>query len=342
MTPIPDKIKILIAYNAVPNAPNGADLDAISEAAVLDEVNAMAHALHNLGYRIEKLPCTTLPQILQTVQHFQPDVIINLCEGFQHRSELEAHLTSLWELLAIPYTGNTPQTLGLAQNKVLTKKLLQAAGLPTPNYRVFETVPAACDLEFPLIAKPSREDGSVGITQQSVSHDLAQLQEVVGNLLAKYRQPILVEKYIAGREFNISLLGNEPPRVLPPSELSFAAVAEQYHAIASYEAKWLNEHPLYQMTPPICPAQIDESLRARLSQLAEQVYCLLMGRDYGRVDIRMDNDSNLYVLEYNPNPDISPDAGYVRALRAAGLTYEDFADFLIKAALKRKHANDHS
>ncbi len=330
------KIKILVVFNDLQSADSNLDPDIISEIAVRDEAAAVYTALNNCGYVAEMLPLLNIDQVLIKINSFQPDVIFNLCEGWQSRTDQEMNVAGLWEMLDLPYTGNSPLTLGLAQNKVLSKNIFKAIGIPTPDFYVYESIPETCSLDFPLIAKPSREDGSIGITQDSVVNDFIELKSIVGELLAKYKQPILVEKYIAGREFNVSILGNENPQVLPPSEINFEQVSEEYFPITSYEAKWLSDHPVYQMTPPVCPAPISAELNEKLTSLSLAVYHALRGRDYGRIDIRMDAAGNLFVLEYNPNPDISPSAGFVRALNAASISYETFVDFLIKQALNRR------
>ncbi|HPC35879.1 MAG TPA: D-alanine--D-alanine ligase [Candidatus Marinimicrobia bacterium] len=336
MSPEPQKIKIQVVFNDLKSLASNSDLDIISEIAVKDEAEAVYTALDNFGYVVEMLPIFDIDEALRKIDSFQPDVIFNLCEGWQSRTDQEMNVAGLWEMLDLPYTGNSPLTLGLAQNKILSKNIFRAAGIPTPDFCVFESVPDVCDLEFPLIAKPSREDGSVGITQNSVVNNLIDLKSVVEYLLVKYKQPILVEKYIAGREFNVSILGNDNPQVLPPSEINFEQVTEEYFPITSYEAKWLSNHPIYKMTPPVCPASIGTELAEKLANLTLAVYHALRGRDYGRVDIRMDASGDLFVLEYNPNPDISLEAGFVRALKAADISYEYFIDFLVKQALNRR------
>lgn len=336
MSDNPSDIKILLAHNTMPSTDNSGDIDSISEAAVKHAVDAVGKALTHLGYRVQLLSCDSVATVVQTVLSYKPAVVVNLCEAFRHRPQLEAAVAGLWELLALPYTGNSFRTLQLAQDKVLTKKILLAEDIATPDFQVFVDPLETCRLPFPVIAKPAQEDGSLGITQQSVAQNESQLRQLLLTLLAKYQQPILVERFISGREFNISLLGNEPVRVLPISELSYAALSPDHYPIASYEAKWLEDHPLYQLTPPICPAEIDDALRQRLTEVALRVYRAIGGRDYGRVDVRLDESGEIYVLEYNPNPDISPDAGFVRALHASGWTYEQFADFLVREALKRR------
>jgi D-alanine-D-alanine ligase len=248
---------------------------------------------------------------------------------------MEMGIAGLWELKGIIYTGNSALTLGLAQNKAMAKKLFQAENILTPDFEVYERTPKKTALTYPLIVKPSREDASLGITQDSIVNDLPQLQKAVSEVLKKYSQPALVEQFIDGREFNISILGNNPIHILPISEIDFSEMDKDLYPITSYEAKWMPDHPLYKKTPPRCPAHISNTLKKRLEDIALSVYRLLHGRDYGRVDVRMDRNSDIYVLEYNPNPDISPDAGFIRSLRAGGYEYEDFVSIVLKEASKR-------
>lgn len=330
------KLHILIAYNE-PIRKSDRELDYISEAAVKDEADIVYQVILKSGHVPIYLAVKNLDQVLSKIDRVQPDLIFNLCEGFQGKTHHEMFIAGVWELLGIRYTGNTPLTLGLAQDKVLSKELFQSRGISTPKFQVYSATPQETNLAYPLIAKPSREDASLGIKHgDAILHDFENLKKRVGELLKKYRQPILVEEFIQGREFNISVLGNTPPKVIAISEISFADLDDQTPHITSYEAKWLPDHPLYQKTPAICPAQISSDLQKRLEELALRVYDVLNGRDYGRVDTRVDAEGNIFVLEYNPNPDISPDAGFVKALKAAGIKYKEFVEFLINEALKRE------
>lgn len=331
------KLHILIAYNEAIRKSDH-DLDYISEAAVKDEADIVYQVILKSGHVPIYLPVKNLDQVLSKIEQIDPDLIFNLCEGFQGRTHHEMFISGVWELLNIPYTGNSPLTLGIAQDKVLSKRLFEAQGIPTPKFHVYSETPQATVLQYPLIAKPSREDASLGISHgDAIIHNVDDLKNRVTELLKKYQQPILVEQFIQGREFNISVLGNDPPRVIAISEISFAALDAETPHITSYEAKWLPDHPLFQKTPAICPAQISSDLKKQLEAVALQVYDVLNGRDYGRVDTRVDAEGNIFVLEYNPNPDISPDAGFVKALKAAGIKYKEFVELLIYEALKRKY-----
>jgi len=330
------KLHVLIAYNE-PIRKSDRDLDYISEAAVKDEADIVYQVILKSGHVPIYFAVKNLDQILSKIDQIQPDLIFNLCEGFRGKTNHEMIIAGLWELLEIPYTGNSPLTLGLAQDKVLSKRLFEGMNIPTPHFQVYSETPKDTILTYPLIAKPSREDASLGITHgDAIIYDFDSLKNRVNKLLRKYKQPILVEEFILGREFNISILGNNPPRVIAISEISFAELDDKTPHITSYEAKWLPDHILYQKTPAICPAKISSDLQKRLEDVALQVYDALNGRDYGRVDSRVDAKENIFVLEYNPNPDISPDAGFVKALKAAGIKYKEFIEFLIDEALKRK------
>jgi D-alanine-D-alanine ligase len=328
-------MRLLIVYNAPDSAADRDDPDLISEIAVVDEVNAVHQAAVELGFESHCHPIHDVYETIRTIQETKPDVIFNLCEGLGGSSRFEMHMAAMWELLQFPYTGNSPVTLALAQDKVMTKRILESKKIHTPVFQVFRQVPEKTFLEFPLIVKPSREDASLGIGAHAVVHSVQELRDQVADLLTRYRQPVLAERYISGREFNISLMG-DPPKVLAVSEIDFSKLSESEPKITSYEAKWLPDHPLYQKTPVMCPAKIPKPLLEKLEDVAVQVYTLLGGRDYARVDTRVDREGRIFVLEFNPNPDISPDAGFSKAVRAAGLMYSDFISSLINNAVNRK------
>lgn len=335
MDPSRKKLRLLVVYNDIRYSEPDKNLDQLSESAVRDEVEMVSKTALKMGHVVECLSVMDVKDTIDAVEAFHPDLIFNLCEGFQGEARHESHIAGLWELLDIPYTGNSSQTLGLAQNKVFVKKLLESKKIPTPAYQLFKTIPENVYLPFPLIVKPSQEDASLGITQQSVVHDLKMLQKQVDALIKKYRQAVLAERFVAGREFNISILDCPDPAVLAVSEIDFTHLDSRYKSIVSYEAKWIENHPLYLQTPAICPARIESGLKDHIEDIALQVYKLLGCRDYARVDIRLDAQGHIFVLECNPNPDISADAGFTRALKAAGLSYTDFVGTVIHQTMRR-------
>ncbi len=324
---IDDGLEILIAYNR----PSGTDaVELVSEADVVDEADAVREALAELGCKPKLLPVLSPVDALASVRSLKPDLLFNLCEGLDGDASKEKNMAALWELAGIPFTGNGSLALGLAQDKPLAKDVMESRGIRTPRGVFLKEMPDSVPLRFPVIAKPACEDASLGIFSNAVVSDAEALRELLDGLLKKYPAGVLVEEYVDGREFNVAVLNG---RALPVSEIEFSALDADAPKITSYEAKWLEDDPLYRKTPAVCPAKIDAKLAAKLQDVALAVFKALRGKDYGRVDMRMDDEGGIFVLEYNPNPCISPDAGFVKALKAAGLSYKDFVAELIEANL---------
>lgn len=329
------KPKVGLIFNS-PNKPRyGEDIDYLAEAEVLDQVEAVQKALINLGVNYNLFPVKDdLGELIKALKEYNPDVVINLAEGYMGDSSLEMHVPSILEILGIPYTGSTPLTLGLCKNKSLAKEIFKANRIPTPKHLVMDKFRKPKGLKFPLIVKPLREDASIGITKKSFVRNLEELERQVKYINTVYRQPALVEEYISGREFNISILGNERPIVLPISEIIFEF--DEDPKIVDYAAKWIKDSDEYAKTKPKCPADLSEELELRIKRVSLRAYKALGCRDYARVDIRLEDKSGIpFVLEVNPNPDISPDSGFVRSLGAAGISFEDFILKIICFALLR-------
>ncbi len=189
-------------------------------------------------------------------------------------------------------------------------------------------------LDFPLFVKPVAEDASLGITLDSVVESERELRQQLRFIWDTYRQPALVESFIEGREFNVTVLGNENPRVLPLSEINFAQIPDPKARIVTFKGKWVEESDDYKFTQVISPAKVSESLRAKIVKVAVDAYRAMGVRDYGRVDLRVMNGTP-YVLEVNPNADLSPDAGISRAARVAGMSYAMLADEIVRLAAHR-------
>ena len=187
-----------------------------------------------------------------------------------------------------------------------------------------------------MIVKPNSEDGSLGIGMNAVVFDKAELQRRVTEVIQRYEQPALIEEYIEGREFNIAIYDSSEPRALPVSEIDFSGMPEGTPHICSYEAKWHEESLLFLRTPPVCPARIDGALVARLQKTALDAFLVMGCRDYARIDFRIADNGEIYILEVNPNPDISQSAGYARALAAAGIDYRNFWQSMTTKAMKRR------
>jgi D-alanine-D-alanine ligase len=268
-----------------------------------------------------------------------PHCVFNLCESLGGDARLETALPTVLELLGIPYTGSHPDALSAALYKDRVKQRLLQAGVPTPKGAVFETpeVPdPGSDLPFPLIVKPSREDGSAGIWGRSVVHDLPSLRERVAEVIGTFKAPCLVEQFVEGREFNVALLGHPQPRVLPLQEIDFTQLPEDQPKIVSYDAKWRTGSVEDLGTQPVMHPDLPSAVAARLRRAATEAFRAVGVRDYGRVDLRLTAAGVPYVIDVNPNCDLSPDAGFARAAQSVGIDYPALMRLLVRYALRRK------
>jgi D-alanine-D-alanine ligase len=305
---------------------------------IRDEVGAVEESLRSGGFSPYVLAVDYFSKdLVNTLARINPRFVFNLCEEINHRCELEMCVAGLLELMGIPYTGSGPLTLGLALNKFRVKQLLRTLKIPTARGYVHlpGQKPKNRRVRFPVIVKPVSEDGSLGIRSSSVCHDAVRLDEQVSLIHEMYRQGALVEEYLDGREFNVSVVGDEPASVLAVSEIDFSGMPEDLPRIVCYRAKWDEESPMFHGTAPVCPAELPRRYEERIRDIALRSFQALGCRDYGRIDMRSDASGNLYVLEVNPNPDIGPDAGFARAARAAGYSYADIILRISEMALAR-------
>jgi D-alanine-D-alanine ligase len=275
---------------------------------------------------------------IEEIRRREPDAVFNLCESVCGDSRFEPLLPLLMEKDGIAFTGSGSFALSLALHKHKAKEILRARQVPTPGAALLSRPDQPVNLPFPLIVKPSREDASVGIYSESVVHDQGALATRVAHILDHYRQPALVEQYIEGREIYVSLLGrlDGPPEALPFFEIDFSALPPDRPRIVSFEGKWVEGSVEYEGTKPVL-CQLSDDLRQRVTAAARGAFEALELRDYGRVDIRLDDAGTPYVIDVNPNCDLSHQAGgFSRAARAAGLTYDDVVFRILDLALSRR------
>jgi D-alanine-D-alanine ligase len=266
----------------------------------------------------------------------EADCAFNLCESLCGDARLESAVPLLLELLGIPFTGSPPEVLSFALRKDRVKQRLEAAGIPTPRGRVLTCASDPCDLPFPLIVKPVREDGSVGIWHTSVVHDHDELTRAVEAVVSTFRQPALVEEFIDGRELNVALIGHPTPRVLPLSEIDFTALPPGVPRIVSYDAKWSAGSADDLGTVPVLHPQLPNSVAARVRRAAAEAFRAVGVRDYGRVDVRLAASGVPYVVDVNPNCDLSTGAGMARAAAAVGIDYAALVGLLVRYASRRR------
>ena len=266
----------------------------------------------------------------------------NLCESVDEDPKLAGHPAALLELLGISFTGSPSAAIMITTDKLLTKRLMTANGIRTPNYLVYigQENFNTTTLRFPVIIKPRFEDASIGIDQESIFTEGKTLREGLMEFSKRFGH-LLVEEYINGREFNISILGHPVAKTLPVAEIDFSSFPEELYPIVGYRAKWEANSFEYNHTPRFFPDDLPNGLLKKLNDTALSCFHLFQLRDYGRVDIRTDSHERIYVLEVNANPCLSPDAGLAAASHEAGMDYSQLVKKFVDYTLQRSGQNDH-
>jgi D-alanine-D-alanine ligase len=305
-----------------------------AEKDVLREVEAVYKAIEELGHLVEPLPVTDdFTNFFKDISSRNLDVVFNLCERMWDDSSGEILMAHIFETLDFSFTGSDSRALWLGLNKDKAKTALSLFGIRTPSFKMFATEKDSLDgLNLPLIIKPNLEDGSLGIESTCVVSDIKSLRKKVREMLQEFKRPVIVEEYIDGREFNVSILGDIAIAV---GEVEFNFPKGE-PKILTYNAKWDENSDEYKNTTTICPANLNKKKEKRIKDIALRASKAIGCRDYARVDIRMDSLGNIYVIEVNPNPDISPDSGFSKALEATGLSYKAFVNQVIGFAIQRK------
>jgi len=267
----------------------------------------------------------------------QIDIVFNLCESVDDDPLLVGHPAAVLELLRLPFTGSSAMALTVSTDKVLVKRAMQAAGIPTPGFFLYQggTVTPPPDLAFPLLMKPRWQDASIGIDQESLLRSPVGIEVALAAHFQRFG-PLVVEEYLEGREFNVSLLGYPDPKVLPLAEIDFTGFPAGLFQIVGYRAKWDEDSPEYCTTNRVFPSNLPAALADGLRRVAAECFHLFDLRDYGRVDLRLDGRGRVQVLEINANPCLSPDAGFPAAAAASGLGYTAMVNELLNLASKRK------
>ncbi|MBN2076519.1 MAG: ATP-grasp domain-containing protein [Dehalococcoidales bacterium] len=303
---------------------------------VLTEASAVKGALLESGYQVACIPLS-LPfeEARESLWQLKTDLVFNLFEGFPGYPETEADICQVLTDLGLPYTGCPPQALRLALNKAETKSLFNAGEIGTPGFQLLSPGTLSnFSLEFPCIIKPNSEDASHGITEDSVVNDCKEMETQIQKVTKQYSTgEALVEEYIDGREFNTTVTGNNRKQVLAISEIEFS-LPPGLPSIITYAGKWEAESQYYKGTKPVCPAKVTENEKQRIIEIAEKACTITGCRGYARVDMRMDRQGRIYVLEVNPNPDISPDSGATLHANTVGMTYTEFIRSLVLLAME--------
>jgi D-alanine-D-alanine ligase len=292
--------------------------------------------------------------LVDQLPRWQPDICFNICEGHVGDSR-EAHIPAILEMLRLPYTASPLMTLALTLDKPMTKRVLTFQDLPTPGFQVFERAnePLSVEMQFPLFVKPSREGTGTGITTDSIVNDEAALRAQLESQLKQYQQPILVERFIQGRDVTVGVVGNltspaarrmpydtRAPRVtrgllfLPVLEVDMSQYDAAEGGIYSNRLKVALADDFHYF----CPAPLSEEQVRELNFLAAAVFRVTGCTDVARVDFRLDANDNdrPTILEINPLPGLSPGiSDLVLEAEAAGIGYTELINMILDEAIDR-------
>lgn len=271
----------------------------------------------------------------------KPDIVFNIAEGINGVSR-ESQIPAILDLLNIPYTASDPLTLATCLNKARTKEILSYYNISNTKFSIVNKKEDLKDaaLKYPLIVKPVSEGSSKGIFNSSLFTSYDQLNGDLDSRISSYKQSLIAEEYLPGREFTVAVMGNDDEaEVLPIVEINFEALPEEVHPIYSYEAKWILDGPDHQIEMYKCPADLTPELENKIKNIVLSAYRVLNCKDWARIDVRLDSAGEPNIIEVNPLPGILPDpknnSCYPKAARVSGLTYSEMINNVLYFALKR-------
>jgi len=330
-------VAVFSIYNGKPGNDNLPSND-LSESGFAKEISKIKKSLLQYYTEVKTLAVDkNIEYTVKELNNYNPDVIFNFVESVEGVAAYEYCMAGLYQLLDYNFTGNIPATLGNCLNKSRTKNILRSFGVNTPQSEIIKAsqkfLESDFNLRFPVILKLLKEDASIGISEYSVVQDVSSLKKHLKFLQKTYKQDIIIEEYIDGRELNVAILGKT---ILPISEINFDGLPESLPKIVTYDGKWIENSLYYMHTKPVCPAKLNKKLINKIESTALLAFEAMDCRDYARVDIRLDHNEEPFVIEVNPNPDISTDSGFARAAQAAGISYDMLIERIASLAISRE------
>jgi D-alanine-D-alanine ligase len=335
-------LKVVVLYDRwePPEEPGTASTERAPLTRTLDKKEVedeVAEALVKLGHEAHLHVLDGSIKGLHALSRMDCDLVFNLAESFAGVDTADYRIASYLELIDKPFTGSGSHGLLFAQDKGVAKKILEFHGIHTPvfarSYR--GRLDFSHDLEFPVIVKPAREDGSIGIEFNAVVSSIRELMERIDWLHANFDSPVLIEEYVDGREMYVGVIGNDNPTALPVIELDLSKLPEGTPRIAGAEVKWGKGTRAYRDTKSAIAEDLPEGIEALLQQTAVAVYQTLELRDYARIDMRLRPDGRVAVIEANPNPWLASKAEFTMAARKAGRTYTQLIAEIVDLATAR-------
>jgi D-alanine-D-alanine ligase len=341
-----DKLKIAVLYDVwgeeeTPDSEKAAESG--RKRKEKEDREEIFDALIKLGHEPSYYVLDGRPQSLHGLAKCGADLIFNLIESYAGDDTKEMNVAAYMDLIGLPYTGGGPHAHFLAQDKATAKKMFAFHGIRTPYFATAYrgNIDHAHDVKFPLIVKPQLEDGSIGIDAEAVVSSVKELMERVEYVQNEFDSPALIEEYIEGREIYAAILGSyERTEVLPLVELDLSQLPEGTPRIASRDVKFERDSKAYKVTKSAIAEDLDEETRKKLSETAVAAYRAVKLRDYGRIDMRLTPEGEVYVIEANPNPWLSSKHEFAMAAKKSGRSYTELIKSILELALERtRHEN---
>jgi D-alanine-D-alanine ligase len=334
---VKQKLNVLALFDAT--QPTTSDQDLSAELATPDwttEANVL-EALQSLGWTVEHQALFDNPDLLRDkINRFQPDIVFNLADQFRNNRGFDQNIVSLLELIGVPFTGCGSTGLLLSKHKGISKKILGYHRIRVPAFTVIprgRRILRPRRLQFPILVKPLKEQGSLGIAQASFVEDDEQFRERVAFVHEKYDHDAIAEEYIEGRELYLSILGNVRLQVFPIRELIFQEVAPEDPRIATYNAKWDEEYRKRWGIRNQFAEQLDPALIRRIEKLGRRIYRLLGIDGYARLDLRLTPNQEIVFIEANPNPALAREEDFALSAQAASLEYPQLLRRIVQLGL---------
>ena len=333
-------MKIALTYN-LKEEDKTKPPDYFSEFDSRDTINAIVSALEKKGHTVYPVDIK-YTNLFSYFKNSRIDIVFNIAEGTNSKFR-ESEIPAVLDYLDIPYTGSNPLSLGLALNKALAKKILKSEDIPTPSFQVFRKSNEKLDphLRFPLIVKPNREGSSKGIDVSNVVSTQDSLYLKIIEIQNLYKQEVLVEEFIDGKELSVGILENGKTTILPILEIDFSECIKSGEYFYSWRMKEYQGNVELGLTPQFyCPARLDTETEGLVKEAALKAHQALGCFDISRTDIRLSRDNVPYVLEINPLPGLNPkESNFPIMAYAAGMKYDDLIEAILLSASERGGLN---
>ena len=333
------KLKVLVLFDSAGAPPENQDYteefkteDWVAEAGVCETLTKLGHEVRTLGVYDD------ITLLFKEVEENSPDVVFNLTEIFLGKAYFDRNIPSVLELLELPYTGCDPVSMMVCNNKAMTKKILAYHKIKIPAFHIFhkgKRIWHPRRLKFPVMVKPLKEEASTGIAQASFVQNEKDLIERVQFIHEKFDMAALAEEYIDGRELYVSVLGGKRLQLFPIREMRFTEISEDDPKLATYKAKWDKKYRKKWGIKNGFAGRLPNGAEAKIYNICKRAYRALLIDSYGRFDLRLTPEGEVYIIEANANPDLSKEDEFAESAAKAGIGYDKLMQKILKMAIER-------